>query len=129
MNELLNVCNIFTYSLSCLFKILFDVQYWEDNHETYPCYFSHCNWRKFSWGNGILLFCSVNTNLRSMILFEPFCLSMIFFFLINLWISFEKAFNTCIEIFKLPLTAIRNLTALHGAQSAFSDSALSVIDW
>lgn len=78
----------YIYLLSCLFKILFDVQYWEENHETYHCYFSPCHWRKFSWGNRILLFCSVNANhlqIRSMSLSEHFCLSIIF----SSWLIFD----------------------------------------
>lgn len=76
---------IYLLTHSCLFKILSDVQYWGDNHETYSCYFSHCHWRKFSWGKRILLFCSVNANLRSMTLFEHFCPNMIF----SSWLIFE----------------------------------------
>lgn len=128
MSELSNGCNIFTYSLVCLkSSLMYNIE--KTIMKLIFVIFSHCHWRKFDWGNRILLFCSVNANLRSMILSVHFSLSMIF----SSWLNFEyllkRHLTLILKFLDFPWLLSWNLTALHGAQSAFSDSALSVIDW
>lgn len=93
MNEFSNVCNIFTYSLVCLKSSLMR------------------NIEKTIMKHIFVIF--ILKSSTGVIEFFYFVLLMpisdqwfYFFLLIKLWLSFEKAFNTHIEIFKLPLTAI-----------------------
>lgn len=114
---------------SCLFKILFDVQYWEDNQETYPCYFSYCHWRKFSWDNRILLFCSVNANLRSIILFEHFCLSKIFYSWLIVEYLFKRHLTLILKFFNFPwLLSETGLLSMVLSQHFQIQHFLSLID-